>query len=149
LEEYLLEIMEKLRLNFYKKIFTNVRERDGSLSAMEVFSLEVIHALGEPTISEFARFTGISQSNATYKVQCLMKKGYIKKHPAKSDRREYILKFTDKYYAYIDLFEQGVRLTAKTLADRLPKTEYKALEGVLKDIDAELTERLKDPPQQE
>ncbi len=60
-----------------------------------------------------------------------------------------ILKFTDKYYAYIDLFEQGVRLTVKRLADRLPETEYRSLEGVLKDIDAELTERLKETPQQE
>lgn len=147
MEEYLLSIMVNLRLNFYKKIFTNVRERDGSLSAMEVFSLEVIHALGEPTISEFAKFTGISQSNATYKVQCLIKKGYIQKFVAKADKREYILKFTDKYYAYIDLFEQGVRLTAKKLADQLPKSEYKALEGVLKDISLELTERLNDPSQ--
>lgn len=48
--EKMLKTFQKLRLEFYRKIFTRVRERDGSLSAMEVFSLEIIYALGRPTI---------------------------------------------------------------------------------------------------
>lgn len=55
-----------------------MREREGSLSAMEAFSIEIIHALGEPTIGRFAEFLNISQSNATYKVNSLIKKGYLK-----------------------------------------------------------------------
>lgn len=80
--EKMLKTFQKLRLEFYRKIFTRVRERDGSLSAMEVFSLEIIYALGRPTIGQFARFIGISQSNATYKVNSLMKKGYIIRQPS-------------------------------------------------------------------
>ena len=60
IEELLLDITNKVNLKFYRRIFSVVKEREGSLTAMEVFSLEVIHAMGEPTISEFAEFIGIS-----------------------------------------------------------------------------------------
>ena len=49
--------------NFTAKVFELVRERDGSLSAMEAFSLEVIKMLDHPTIGQFADFLNISQSN--------------------------------------------------------------------------------------
>ena len=75
LEEELLQITNLLRLHFYKRIFAVVREREGSLTAMEVFAVDVIHALDKPTISEFADFLGISRSNATYKIHSLEQKG--------------------------------------------------------------------------
>ena len=42
-------VYNKFKLQFYRSVFDLVRERDGSLSAMEAFSLEVIGILGEPT----------------------------------------------------------------------------------------------------
>ena len=56
-------------------MFTKVKERTGSLSATEAFSLEIIQALDRPTISQFANFIRVSQSNATYKVNTLIGKG--------------------------------------------------------------------------
>ena len=60
------EIYDKFKLRFYRSVFELVREREGSLSAMEAFSLEVINMLSEPTVGQFADFLNISQSNATY-----------------------------------------------------------------------------------
>ena len=77
LEKNFTEVYEKFELIFFRRIFEKVRERDGSLSAMEAFSLEVIYLLHEPTVGQFADFLNISQSNATYKVNSLIKKGYI------------------------------------------------------------------------
>lgn len=109
LEEELLQITNRLRLHFYKRIFSIVREREGSLTAMEVFAVEVIHALGNPTISEFADFLGISRSNATYKVHSLEQKGYVEKNPSADDKREWRLTLTEKYYRYIHLYEDNFR----------------------------------------
>ena len=69
LEQSFIEVYEKFKVQFYRKIFEKVKERDGSLSAMEGFSLEIIRALKEPTVGQFADFLNISQSNATYKVK--------------------------------------------------------------------------------
>ncbi|MFR5421890.1 MAG: hypothetical protein ACLTG4_08105 [Oscillospiraceae bacterium] len=76
LEQNFQSVYEKFKLQFFRRLFSQVREREGSLSAMEAFSVEVIHELDAPTISQ-ADFLGISQSNATYKVNSLIRKGYI------------------------------------------------------------------------
>lgn len=79
LEQNFQSVYEKFKLQFFRRLFSQVREREGSLSAMEAFSVEVIHELDAPTIGQFADFLGISQSNATYKVNNLIRKGYIVK----------------------------------------------------------------------
>ena len=99
-EKNFLDIYHKMRLLFYHDIFGVIREREGSLSAMEAFSVEVIDILGEPTIGQFADFLNISQSNATYKVNSLIKKGYLEKQNSTIDRREYHLILSQKYYNY-------------------------------------------------
>ena len=79
LEDHIIRISGKIHLNFYKRLFSIIKEREGSLTAMEVFAVEVIHALGSPTISEFADFLGISRPGASYKVASLIQKGYVMK----------------------------------------------------------------------
>lgn len=109
LENHFLHISDKLRLAFYKRVFSVVREREGSLSAMEVFSLEVIYLLGAPTVSEFADFIGISRSAASYKVAMLMQKGYITKEASENDKREFKLVLTEKYLKYVKLYEESLK----------------------------------------
>ena len=103
LEKSFIDVYDKFKLQFYRKVFELVRERDGSLSAMEAFSLEVIKMLNQPTVSQFADFLNISQSNATYKVNNLIKKGYLERENSQVDRREYHLILSEKYYHYMDL----------------------------------------------
>lgn len=138
--EKMLKTFQKLRLEFYRKIFTRVRERDGSLSAMEVFSLEIIYALGRPTIEQFARFIGISQSNATYKVNSLMKKGYIIRQPSQEDGREYNLELSEKFYGYSDMLEENVRTITRNVLEQLTPEEIavidKAADILNKELDA-------------
>lgn len=105
------KVYAKFRMHFYRQIFQQVKERDGSLSATEAFSVEVIYLLGSPTIREFAEYIDISQPNATYKVNNLIKKGYIKKNNSASDKREYHLEVTDKflnYYGVNDAYFQKI-----------------------------------------
>ena len=111
IEKSFAEVYDKFKLQFYRKIFEVVRERDGSLSAMEAFSLEVISMLEQPTVGQFADFLNISQSNATYKVNNLIRKGYLERQNSQTDRREYHLVLSEKFYTYAGLlsaYEQTV-----------------------------------------
>ena len=110
-------IYDKMKLMSYRGIFDVIREREGSLSAMEAFSLEVIRMLGRPTVGEFADFLNISQSNATYKVNCLIKKGYIDRENSAEDRREYHLVLSKKFYDY----KRYMNSYENTLIDRIGK----------------------------
>lgn len=128
LEKLLREFFAKMQLDFYRRIFTAVREREGSLTAMEMFLLEVINILKTPTIGQFARFVGISHSNATYKVNCLMKKGYINRIQSEDDRRECLLGLTDKYYSYSSMIGDDVQKLIETILKNTTVSEQKAIE---------------------
>ena len=138
LEDVFVEVYDKFKLQFYKKIFEAVRERDGSLSAMEAFSLEVINMLGEPTISRFAEFLGISQSNATYKVNSLIDKGYIEKRNSERDRREYHIVLTEKFRNYIALMSGYEKTVMARVKERFSEAEVEEFSKMLKIISSEL-----------
>lgn len=94
------ELYRNLRLLHYRNLFNQLKEKAGSLSATEAFSVEVIYLLGHPTVGEFADFLGISQPNASYKVGSLVQKGYLERVGSDSDRREAHLCVTDKFMDY-------------------------------------------------
>ena len=124
-------LIDALLLEFFKKIFDAVKEREGSLSAMEAFAVEVIHELKEPTIREFAEFLNISQSNATYKVNSLIKKGYIEKQNSSIDRREYHLVLTNKYYDYTNYLRTYIANLSKNLELNNSEVEIEACSRIL------------------
>ena len=138
MEEKFFEVYDKFKLEFFRRIFELVRERDGSLSAMEAFSIEVIHALHEPTIGEFAEFLNISQSNATYKVNNLIKKGYLIKQNSEADRREYHLVLSDKYYGYTDIMRSYVDTVMDRIKEAFSPSEQAAFTAALAKISDEL-----------
>jgi len=94
------ELYKNLRLSHYRNLFGQLKEKAGSLSATEAFSVEVIYLLDQPTISEFAEFIGISQPNASYKVNSLVTKGYLERTSSGDDRREAHLCVTKKFMDY-------------------------------------------------
>ena len=94
------ELYKNLRLSHYRNLFGQLREKAGSLSATEAFSVEVIYLLDRPTIGEFADFIGISQPNASYKVNSLVTKGYLERVSNDDDHREAHLLVTKKFLDY-------------------------------------------------
>ncbi len=138
LEDKFLEVYDKFKLEFFRRIFELVREREGSLSAMEAFSIEVIHALHEPTIGQFADFLNISQSNATYKVNNLIKKGYLQKLNSEIDRREYHLVLTEKYYGYTDIMRSYVQTVVGRMKESFSAEEAASFAEMLGRISDEM-----------
>ena len=94
------DLYRNLRLTHYRNLFGHLREKAGSLSATEAFSAEVIYLLDRPTIGEFADFIGISQPNASYKVNSLVTKGYLERVCNDDDHREAHLFVTKKFLDY-------------------------------------------------
>jgi len=138
LDENFEKIYDKFKLQFYRKVFELVREREGSLSAMEAFSLEVIKMLDCPTIGQFAEFLNISQSNATYKVNSLIKKGYLERENSQSDRREYHLVLSEKYYNYIALLTSYQKVVMDRVKERFPEDVIDRADRMLEIISNEL-----------
>ena len=145
LEKSFLEVYNKFKLQFYRKVFELVRERDGSLSAMEAFSLEVIYMLGEPTVSQFADFLNISQSNATYKVNNLIKKGYLERQNSTVDRREYHLILSEKYYTYMNLYANYELTVMRRVEERFPPEDVAVFDRILQVMSDELMPECKKP----
>ena len=138
IEENFTTVFDKFKFQFFRKIFESVRERDGSLSAMEACSLEIIDLLGAPTIGEFADFLNISQSNATYKVNSLMRKGYLVRQNSETDRREYHLVLSEKYYNYMALLTSYEDKVCSRIQERFSEDELEVFDRILKTISDEL-----------
>jgi len=100
LDDSVVRLYHKFRLDSYQQLFRVVREKDGSLSATEAFSADIINLLGEPTVTQFADTIGISQPNATYKINNLVAKGYVRKVVPDRDRREVRLEAGEKFNRY-------------------------------------------------
>lgn len=138
LEDSFIRVYDKFKLQFYRRVFEQVHERDGSLSAMEAFSLEVIKMLGNPTVSQFADFLNISQSNATYKVNNLIKKGYLERQNSQTDRREYHLVLSEKYHRYMELLSSYERTVTSRIEQRFSPEDRAKFDEMLRIISEEL-----------
>ena len=87
-------VYTKFKLHFYKQIFSRFEDREATLTTVESFCMEVIMALGEPTIAQFSHMMNLSTPNAAYKINSLVKKGYVERIQSTTDKREYRLRPT-------------------------------------------------------
>ena len=60
LEKDFNEVYTKFKLHFYRAVFGRFKRREATLTTVETFCMEIILALGEPTVNEFSNFVGIS-----------------------------------------------------------------------------------------
>ncbi|MCI9352213.1 MAG: MarR family transcriptional regulator [Lawsonibacter sp.] len=138
LEESFDRIYTKFKLHFYQAVFSRFQTREASLTAVETFCMEIIRALNEPTINEFASFVNISSPNAAYKVNSLIRKGYVEKIQSPNDRREYHLRPTQKFHDYYNLSSSYVREVMDRVRDRFTPQEVALIDHVLDIVGQEL-----------
>lgn len=131
LENVFSEVYTKFKLNFYKSLFQKIQSRDTSLTTVETYCIEIIYAMNNPTVSEFADFIQISSPNAAYKINSLIKKGYLEKIQSANDKREYHLQVTDKYMEYYNLSANYVTEVMERVKKRFSKKELELLERML------------------
>ena len=131
LDQLLTEVYTKFKIHFYQEMFKKLHSRETSLSIVELFCVEIIYALDNPSIKEFAEFIGISSPNAAYKVACLIEKGYINKVQSETDKREFHLHVTDKYLEYLNLSEGYVSTVAHRAEEQFSKERVEELKEIL------------------
>ena len=138
LDQAFFTVYTKFKLHFYQEIFTRFQNREASLTTVETFSMETIQALGRPTISEFAAFMRISPPNAAYKVNSLVKKGYLRKVRSEEDQREYHLEVTQKYLDYYSISVKYMVEVMDRISRRFSREECAQLEEMLVIVSREL-----------
>lgn len=131
-------VYSKFKLHFYQEIFKRFQDREASLTTVETFCMESIQALGSPTINEFATFMCISSPNAAYKVNSLVKKGYIRKVQSEDDRREYHLEVTKKYIDYYNLSIDYLKTVMARVKEQFSPEDCAKLEEMLTVVGREL-----------
>lgn len=145
LENNFSEIYTKFKLQLYGKVFSRFEQREASLSTVETFCVEVIYALGHPTVNEFAAFAQISSPNAAYKINSLVKKGYIRRVRSKDDRREYHLEVTEKYMDYYGITYDYVHVVMERIKERFPPETVQQLDEILHIVSTELMPEVQIP----
>ena len=138
IDENFAEVYAKFKIHFYREIFSIMQDSKDSLSIVELFCVELIHALHSPSVNEFSSLIGISAPNAAYKVNSLIKKGFIRKEQSPDDKREYHLVVTDKYYQYYDLTSGYLSGVVRRLCERFEPERLRLIVEVLRVMNDEL-----------
>lgn len=128
----------KFRANYCKNLFEGVKE--GSLSATDSYCLEVIFLLERPTVNEFAEYVNISLPNASYRINNLIQKGYVRKHVSEYDRREYHLEVTDKFLNRYGVNASFNNMLMSKIRETFNQDEISELEVMIKRVVDEIME---------
>ena len=138
LEELFSQVYTKFKMHFYREVFSRFQSREASLTAVETLCIEVIAALKDPTVNEFASFVQISSPNAAYKVNSLIQKGYLEKAQSAQDRREYHLRPTEKYLDFYNVSNTYIEAVMARIRARFSQEEVAELERMLGIVSQEL-----------
>jgi DNA-binding MarR family transcriptional regulator len=138
LEELFSQVYTKFKMHFYREVFSRFQSREASLTAVETLCMEVIAALKDPTVNEFASFVQISSPNAAYKVNSLIQKGYLEKAQSAQDRREYHLRPTEKYLDFYNVSNTYIEAVMARIRARFSQEEGAELERMLGIVSQEL-----------
>lgn len=135
-------IYKAFRIALYRRVFAVLGQREGSLSAVDYFSVETIYLLGNPTITEFANTLCISQPNATYRVKSLVEKGYVVKTETEK-KNTYRLQATDKFMRFYHEDMDYGHFIFKRLSERFSAEELEQVDGIFKSFIAQIKEEEK------
>ena len=125
------QVYNKFKLHFYQKIFSRFEDREATLTTVESFCMEVIMALREPTIAEFSHMMNLSTPNAAYKINSLVKKGYVERIQSSTDKREYHLRPTQKYIDYYNISYSYLHQVMERDKERFSPEDLQKLEEML------------------
>ncbi len=132
------KVYTKFKLHFYTKFFERVQEREASLTTVESFCMEIIFSIDNPTVNEFAKVANISSPNAAYKINNLIKKGYLRKVRSENDKREFHLEVTDKYLNYYNISYAYIGTVMKRMEEHFSQEELQTIERALNVMSEEL-----------
>lgn len=139
LESHFNNIYDKFKLMLYDRA---LKERGsnapGDLSLQEVIYMEIIIALGSPTVAEFSKYSKLSASNTAYRLNKLEERGYIKRTRSDLDRREFRIEPSNRYREEYGVIFDYIHLVCDRIEKRFDPDEVDKLREMLGIISEEL-----------
>lgn len=133
-----ISVYEKYKMNFYKNIFAWMDNKKTALTPVETITAEVINILNEPTVNDLAQFLRVSHPNIAYKINSLVKKGYVEKIQSQEDKREFLLKLTPKFYSYYENKNEHTIESVQNFSDGLTDEEVLVTNKMLEKLDQKI-----------
>lgn len=138
LEKSIARVYNKFKLHLYGQVLRDPEDIEDALSPREIICMEVISVLRRPTVKRFAKYAKLSQPNAAYRVQQLVRKGYITKVQSQHDKREFRLcptaKYRENYGSAMEYFD----LVAERMRGRFSEEEIALFDRMLSTVATEL-----------
>lgn len=119
---------------FKRKFYESLCQSSTGLTMSEAFSLDIIYMLDHPTILEYATYMGISQSNATYKINQMISKGFLTKTVCENDKRAFSLSVTDRFLKIYRETDRAYQIILNDLAIKYSKEEIDILSNMLREV---------------
>ncbi|EGC82733.1 MarR family winged helix-turn-helix transcriptional regulator [Anaerococcus prevotii] len=138
------DIVRKTKLHFYMSVFREFEDSDRPLSIEESMLLEVIDYLDRPSINDLVNFLHISQPNMSYKVNVLVKKGYVRKVKNNKDQRFLHVVLTEDYLSYKQKKKEFTKDAMTRAEEKLNQKEIENLYHSLYLVDGVLGEKLEE-----
>ena len=150
LERHFNTMYDKFKLMLYDRALKERgRSMPGDLSLQEVIYMEIIIALGDPTVAQFSRYAKLSASNTAYRLNKLEERGYIRRTRSDHDKREYRVEATDRYREEYGVIFDYIHLVCDRIEERFPAEDvdkFRKMLGIISDelmpeAGSQLTER--------
>ena len=139
LEQHFNNMYDKFKLMLYDRA---LKERGssspGDLSLQEVIYMEIIIALGSPTVAEFSRYSKLSAPNTAYRLNKLEERGYIRRTRNDLDKREYRIGPTNRYREEYGVIFDYIHLVCDRIEERFSPDDVDKFREMLGIISEEL-----------
>ena len=100
--------------------------------------MEIIIALGSPTVAEFSRYSKLSAPNTAYRLNKLEEKGYITRTRSDQDKREFRIEPTNLYREEYGVIFDYIHLVCDRIEERFSPADVDKFREMLGIISEEL-----------
>ena len=139
LERHFNTMYDKFKLMLYDRALKGRgRSMPGDLSLQEVIYMEIIIALGAPTVAEFSRYSKLSAPNTAYRLNKLEEKGYIIRTRSDQDKREFRIVPTSRYREEYGIIFDYIHLVCDRIEERFSPDDVDKFREMLGIISGEL-----------
>ena len=98
--------------------------------------MEIIIALGAPTVAEFSRYAKLSAPNTAYRLNKLEERGYIKRVRSDLDKREFRIEATNRYREEYGVIFDYIHLVCDRIEERFSPDDvdkFREMLGIISD----------------
>lgn len=125
------EIVARLTRYFVEAVKQSEKDHLADISMKQLFYIDMIDRLGNPTFGELSKSLGLSKPSITAIVQKLIRGGYIRKDRSTEDKRIFHIYLTEKGRQVCKLHEETHEQIIQNFQKYLSDAEMEQLFAIL------------------